>query len=193
MKSLIFFVFLSTAFAEVKTTESEKKALKTEKMEVVETAEMKPEKNSTLEKASEEPELKEEIKVTGKVVETGLEKDSKSEKASEEKKLKEKEMLVEKPVSKDKLSEVEKTSEIKPAPTVKTGAETSTPSGVKYVCDENKFYILYEPGNESSHLCELDAGHTDQPADWYALNDSSFCRGKMEELISQYQCVKETK
>ena len=76
---------------------------------------------------------------------------------------------------------------------IDTGIGVSAEAGVKYVCDEGRSYTFYEPGKNSSHLCELDAGHTEQLVDWYALNNVSFCKNKIEELISQYNCSKETK
>ena len=76
--------------------------------------------------------------------------------------------------------------------TVEAGSEFSAVSGVEYVCDEGKSYTFYEPGNDPNHLCELDAGHTEYSSDWYALNDSSFCKEKIEELISQHNCSPKT-
>ena len=85
----------------------------------------------------------------------------------------------------------EKVSDVEVVSTPETASEISALAGVKYVCDESRFYTFYEPGTNPDHLCELDAGHTEQPADWYALNNSSFCKEKLEELISQYNCTQE--
>ncbi len=66
----------------------------------------------------------------------------------------------------------------------------SVQAGMNYECDGGRSYTLHEPGvNSESHLCELDAGHTEAPADWYALNQSSFCREKLQELIELYNCA----
>ena len=62
--------------------------------------------------------------------------------------------------------------------------------GVEYQCNGNRSYTLHKPGvNSESNLCELDAGHTEAPADWYALHDSSFCRQKLQEMVTQHNCV----
>ena len=72
----------------------------------------------------------------------------------------------------------------------KTDSTVSVQIGMSYECGGGRSYTLHEPGVTSeSHLCELDAGHTENPADWYALNESSFCREKLQEIITQYNCV----
>ena len=80
------------------------------------------------------------------------------------------------------------------APAGNDYSDVSVQAGVNYECDNGKSYILHEPGvNSESNLCELDAGHTtENPADWYALNDSSFCKQKLQEMVSIHNCsVKE--
>ncbi len=70
------------------------------------------------------------------------------------------------------------------------GSAVSVQAGVNYMCDEGRSYTLHEPGMDSeNHLCELDAGHTESPVDWYALNQSSFCREKLQKIITLYNCV----
>ena len=168
MKILMLFIFFSGAFAETNTMEEPKAEVAEQEQQ-----ELKIEDTEVVEDISEvKPETKEE------------------KLALEEKKESEKPASKEEAESKQAESILEEVSEIELVSTVETGAEVSSAQqGVKYVCDEGKSYTLYEPGNDSNHLCELDAGHTEQPAGWYALNDSSFCKGKMEELISQYNCV----
>lgn len=105
-----------------------------------------------------------------------------------------------KPVAKEEAKSAEEkqmpqqpvVSEEKPAAVQEAGgAEAgSVQAGVKYECDGGKSYTLHEPGvNDESHLCELDAGHTEAAADWYALNQSSFCKEKLQELIELYNCA----
>ena len=90
---------------------------------------------------------------------------------------------------KKKVTVEEKSETISPE-SDNTGSAASVQAGVKYECDENMSYTLYEPGTQSeNHLCELDAGHTEIPADWYALHESSFCRQKLQDMIRQYNCV----
>lgn len=105
-----------------------------------------------------------------------------------------------KPVAKEEAKAAEEkqmpqqpvVSEAKPAVVQESGSAeaSSVQAGVKYECDGGKSYTLYEPGaNDESHLCELDAGHTEAAADWYALNQSSFCKEKLQELIELYNCA----
>ena len=86
-----------------------------------------------------------------------------------------------------------KPAEEKPAAVVQEsddGSAVSVQTGMKYECDGGRSYTLHEPGTSSeSNLCELDAEHTEAPADWYALNQSSFCRQKLQELIELYNCA----
>lgn len=73
-----------------------------------------------------------------------------------------------------------------------TGSVDTTISvqmGAQYDCDGGRSYTLHEPGVTSeSHLCELDAGHTETPADWYALHDASFCKQKLQDMLSLHNC-----
>ncbi|MDE0092375.1 MAG: hypothetical protein OXN83_03705 [Oligoflexia bacterium] len=110
-----------------------------------------------------------------------------------EKKVSEKSVSEEDAKSEKAESGVVELSETELVSGVETEAGVSLIAGVKYVCDDSRSYTFYEPGNDPNHLCELEAGHTEQPTDWYALNESSFCRTKMEELVSQYNCAQETK
>ena len=175
MKFLILFTLFNLAFAETtldeKSTaeiaEPKKEELQTEKVELV--------KETESEKTALETEPEKAL----------VENEPKAESAES--------AVSEKPVVKEESKVEPETSETESVSNVdEAKTEASASSGVKYVCDEGRSYTLYEPGNDSNHLCELDAGHTEQPADWYALHDANFCKGKIEELISLYNCTQET-
>ena len=172
MKFLILFTLFNLAYAE--TTLDEKST--------AEVAEPKTEELQT-----EKVELVKETESEKTALET------EPEKALVENELKAESAVSEKPVVKEESKVEPETSETESVSNVdEIKTEISASSGVKYVCDEGRSYTLYEPGNDSNHLCELDAGHTEQPADWYALHDASFCKGKIEELISLFNCAQET-
>ena len=139
---------------------------------------------------SKAQELKaEEIEVVEEVIETNPDKLPEIEDVETQEK-------AQKPISKkmevkeDNEVEVE-VSETESVTAVEPNTQVSAVSGVKYICDESRSYTFYQPGNDPNHLCELDAGHTEATTDWYALNDAGFCKRKIEELISQYNCVQE--
>ena len=170
MKILMLFIFLSAVFAETDTAEVLKSETDDGKKQELEVEDMEIVEISETKPKPKKDEISEKPSQT-------IEK-STVEASTESKQIE--------PI-------VEEISETAVVSTVEAPAEVSAVSGVKYVCNEGRSYTFYEPGSDPNHLCELDAGHTEQPADWYALNDSSFCKGKMEELISQYNCVQETK
>ena len=132
-------------------------------------------------------------------------KETSEETNSEEKKVSEEILSDKKQVPEEAQQGEQGAEEIKPVVEEKSVKETSAvvneesesadsggsvQMGVNYECDGGRTYILHEPGVDSeSHLCELDAGHTEDPADWYALNQASFCREKLQEIIAQYNCV----
>ena len=98
---------------------------------------------------------------------------------------------VEMEVKKDSTVKME-VSETESVAVTDPTTQVSAISGVTYVCAEDRSYTFYEPANDTNYLCELDAGHTEQPTDWYALNDAGFCKAKIEELISLHNCSQET-
>ena len=69
----------------------------------------------------------------------------------------------------------------------------SVQAAVRYVCDAGKSYILYEPGqHDPNHTCELDALHTDKPADWNSrVPGTTYCRDRLKERIPRYNCAPE--
>ena len=113
-------------------------------------------------------------------------------KAAEEAKAKAAEEAKAKAADKKEIPQQPEVSEEKPAAVQESGSAdaSAVQTGVKYECDGGRSYTLHEPGvNDESHLCELDAAHTEAAADWYALNQSSFCKQKLQELIELYNCV----
>ena len=129
----------------------------------------------------------EEVEVIEAVTTAKPENSSEKSKAS-------KEPVAEQPDSKERIITepvAVEVTETEVVSVVDAGTGVSAEVGLKYVCDGGRSYTFYQPGQDPNYLCELDAGHTEQAPDWYALNDASFCKNKIEELISIYNCTKE--
>ena len=147
-------------------------------------------------KPAEKKQVSEEAKPVEKKQASKEAKPTEGKQTSKEAKPAEKKQVSEeaKPVQEKLASEEMAAPEEKPAADAQesdsAGSSVSIQMGAKYECDGGRSYTLHEPGVSSeSHLCELDAGHTEALADWYAVNESSFCRQKLQEMISHYNCV----
>lgn len=207
MKNLLFFVFLSVfsimAFGQTEApAEKEDKQVaeeaKPSKQEQVSEKKVKPVKekepasNESKPSKEKEPALN-ESKPSKEKQEAKEAKEAKEVKETEEAK----EVEEAKPSSNEKQEVQKPVAESEEEPVVAAAVQesdsvdsVSVQAGVNYGCDGGKSYTLHEPGvNSESHLCELDAGHTETSADWYAFNDSSFCRQKLQELITLYNCA----
>ena len=206
MKNLLLFIFLSV-FSIMAFGQTEVPAEKEDKQVVEEAKPSKPEPVKEKEQVSKQSEPSkekqeaEEAKSSSKKEQAiqGAEPSKKEQATEEAEPSKEKQVSKEAKPSSNEKQEVQKPvveAEEKPAAAAavqesdSVDSEVSVQAGVNYECDGGKSYTLHEPGvNSESHLCELDAGHTETPADWYAFNDSSFCRKKLQEMISHYNCV----
>ena len=159
--------------AEPKAAKEKAKPIETKQQQKTTKEEEKPvkqaEPKAAKEKANKPVETKQQQKTT--------KEEEKPVKQAEPKAAKEK---ANKPVE---TKQQQKTTKEEEKPT------TAVQTGILYECDGGKSYTLHEPGiNAENHLCELDAGHTEASTDWYALNQSAFCREKLQELIEFYNC-----
>ena len=198
MKSLLFFIFLSAfsiiAFGQKEGPVEQTETQKTQEAEA-------PEEKQT-DKIAVSKRKQTEASMAQKAVASKKEqaKAPVAQKAVAPKKEQAKAPVAQKAVAPKKeqtealVAQEVKAVEEKPETVVQTSSHVdsgvSVQTGVRYECDENKSYTLHEPGvNSESNLCELDAGHTEAPVDWYALHESSFCRQKLKEITTQYNCV----
>ena len=178
MKSLLILIAISV-FSFIAFGQEEKPAEQAEAPEVSEEAKTTEEKKPM---AEEKQVVKE-----AKPVEEAKTTEEKKPMAEEKQVVKEAKPAEAKPAAEEATAVEENPAAVQEA----DNAEASTvQAGVKYECDGGKSYTLHEPGvSDESHLCELDAGHTEVAADWYALNQASFCREKLQELIELYNCT----
>ena len=198
MKTLLIFIFLSVFSFMV--FGQEEKSVKKEEAQASNESKAAEEKPAAEESkvAEEKPAAAEESKAVEEkpAAEEPKAVEEKPAAAEEPKAVEEKPAATEESGAaeeKPAAAEESKAVEEKPAATQESSGDAESgaiQAGIKYECDGGVSYILHEPGiNDESHLCELDAGHTEISADWYAVHQSSFCREKLKEMIKLHNCV----